>query len=150
LPTFAVVILATFPLLLADEAARPSFSGTWRLDSASSQIHSHISNDLIWTIDENDEGIHFIETGDEKGGKFEITCGIRGADCKTKEGGKPVTISFWYNGPALVEMETEGKGEAITKKKMQLSGDGSSLIVDVTHIVPEGRSPEKYVLKKQH
>jgi hypothetical protein len=145
----AVVFLAAFPLL-ADDPARPSFSGTWHLDPASSRIHSRISNDLVWTIDQKDEDIHFIETGDERGGKLEITCGTRGADCKTKEAGRPLTISFWYNGAALVEMETEGKGEAVTKKKMQLSADGSSLVVDVTHIMPEGRSPEKYVLKKQH
>ena len=145
----AFVLLAAFPLL-ADDAARPSFSGTWHLDPASSQIHSRISNDVVWTIDEKDDGIHLVETGDEKGGKFEVTCSTRGADCKTNEAGKPVTISFWYNGPALVEMETQGKGEAITKKKMLLSGDGSSMTVDITHIMPEGLSPEKYVLKKQH
>jgi hypothetical protein len=145
----AALLIAAAPLL-ADEPGRPSFSGTWQLDPASSEIHSRISNDLVWTIDQKDEDIHFVESGDEKGGKFEITCGTRGADCKTKEAGKPVTISFWYNGAALVEMETEGKGEAVTKKKMQLSGDGSSLIVDITHILPVGRSPEKYVLKKQH
>jgi len=145
----AALLIVAVPFL-ADEPARPSFSGTWQLVPASSEIHSRISNDLVWTIDQKDEDIHFVESGDEKGGKLEITCGTRGADCKTKEAGKAVTISFWYNGAALVEMETEGKGEAVTKKKMQLSGDGSSLIVDVTHILPEGRSPEKYVLKKQH
>jgi hypothetical protein len=135
--------------LLADDATRPSFSGTWHLDAASSQIHSRVSSDLVWKIDQRDEDIHFVESGTEKGGSLDVTCGTRGADCKTKEAGKPVTVSFWYNGPALVEMETEGKGEEVTKKKMQLSPDGSSLIVDVTHILPEGRSPEKLVLKKQ-
>ncbi len=145
----AALFIAALPFLV-DDGAKPSFTGTWRLDAASSQIHSRISTDATWTIDQRDEDIHFIATGDERGGKLDITCGTRGADCKTKEAGKAVTVSFWYNGPALVEMETEGKGEAVTKKKMVLSEDGSSMVVEITHILPEGRSPEKYVLKKQH
>jgi hypothetical protein len=143
----AFLFITALPLLASDPS-RPSFSGTWHLDPASSQIHSRISNDLVWTIDQQEDGIHFLQSG--AGAALDVTCGTRGADCKTKEAGKPVTVSFWFNGPALVQMETEGKGEAITKRKMQLSGDGSSMIVEVTHIVPEGRSPEKYVLKKQH
>jgi hypothetical protein len=142
-------IVAASPLF-AGTSDRPEFTGTSRLDAASSQIHSRVSNELVWTIDQKDEDIHIVESGAEKGGTLEVTCGTRGADCKAKEAGKPVTISFWYNGPALVEMETEGNGDAITKKKMQLSADGSSMIVEVTHIAPEGREPEKYVLKKQH
>jgi hypothetical protein len=142
------VLIAVLPLLASDPS-KPEFSGTWRLDPSSSEIHSRISNDMVWKIDQKDEDIHFIESGAEKGGTLDVTCGTRGADCKTKEAGKPVTVSFWYNGPALVEMETEGKGEEITKRKMQLSNDGSSITVEVTHILPEGRGPEKYVLKKQ-
>jgi hypothetical protein len=142
------LVFLALPLLAAD-SSRPSFSGTWHLDPASSQIHSRVSNNLVLTIDQKDEDIHFVQTGDEKAGKLEITCGVRGADCKTKEGGKAVTLSFWFNGTALVEMETQGKGEEVTKKKMQLSEDGASMIVDITHILPEGRSPEKLVLKKQ-
>jgi hypothetical protein len=138
------LILLAFPLF-GDEAARPSLNGTWLLDLEHSQIHSRVPAGVSWTIDQKDEQIHLVETG-----KLEVTCGTRGADCKTKEAGKPVTVSFWYNGGALVEMETEGKGEAVTKKKMLLSEDGNSLIVEVTHILPEGHGPEKYVLTKQH
>ena len=143
----AALFLTALPLLAGDPG-RPTFTGKWQLDPASSQIHSRISNDLVWTIDQQEDGIHFLQSG--TGAALDVTCGTRGADCKTKEAGKPVTVSFWFNGPALVEMETEGKGEAITKRKMQLSDDGSSITVEVTHIMPEGRSPEKYVLKKQH
>jgi hypothetical protein len=146
---YALLCIAALPLLASDPD-RAAFSGTWHIDAASSQIHSHISPELTWKIDQKDEGIHFVEMASEKGSMLDVTCGVRGADCKTKEAGKPVTVSFWYNGPALVEMETEGKGEAITKRKMQLSDDGTSMIVEVTHILPEGRTPEKIVLKKQH
>jgi hypothetical protein len=150
---FAVVFISGLPVLaplLANDSARPEFTGTWHLDTASSQIHSRVSDELTWTIDQKNDDIHFVESGAERGGTLDIKCGTRGTDCKAKEAGKPLTVYFWYNGPALVEMETEGKGEAITKRKMQLSDDGTSMVVEITHIAPEGRSPEKFVLKKQH
>ena len=147
---FAILCFAALPVFAGGDASHPVFTGTWQLDPASSQIHSHLSGAVVWTIDQKDEDIHLNETGTERGATFEVTCGTHGADCKTKEAGKPVTLSFWYNGPALVEMETAGKGEEVTKKKMQLSDDGSAIIVEVTHILPEGRGPEKYVFKKQH
>ena len=147
--TVTILFIAALPILAGD-SDRPGFSGTWHVDPASCESHSRISPALTWKIDQKEEDIHFIESASDKGNLIDVTCGTRGADCKTKEAGKPVTVSFWYNGAALVEMETEGKGEAVTKRKMQLSSDGSSLIVEVTHILPEGRTPEKIVLKKEH
>jgi hypothetical protein len=147
--TLPILFIAALPMFAGGDD-RPGFSGTWHVDTASCELHSRISPALTWKIDQKDEDIHFVESASDKGSLIDVTCGTRGADCKTKEAGKPVTVSFWYNGPALVEMETEGKGVAVTKRKIQLSSDGSSLIVEVTHILPEGRTPEKIVLKKEH
>jgi hypothetical protein len=138
-------LLICIPLLANDA----TLTGKWRLDASTSQLHSHPPTDLLWTIDLKEDGIHFSETSADKNGAWEVTCGTRGADCKVKDATKPITVSFWYNGPALVELETEGKNEAVTKRKMILSADGSTLTVEVTHLVPDGRAPEKLVMKKQ-
>jgi hypothetical protein len=146
---FPALLFCTLPLLAND--TRAELSGKWRLDTSTSQLHSHPPSDLLWTIDVDvkDDGIHFAETSADKSSAWEVTCSTRGADCKVKDAAKPITVSFWYNGPALVEIETDGKNKAVTKRRMTLSPDGSTLTVEVTHLVPDGRAPEKLVMKKQ-
>ena len=143
------IFLCAIPFCLAgaaawaDQEARPNLSGTWQLDASKSEIHSRVAPETTWTINQKEDNIHIEE------GKSTLDCTTLGKDCVLKEAGKPAKVSFWYNGPALVEMETLGhNGESITKKRMKLSGDGSTLTVEVVHIVPDGR-PETWVLRKK-
>lgn len=135
--------LLAFLLLFAADPGKPDVSGTWKLDASKCQLHSRIAPETVWTIKQEDEDIHL------QSGEWQVTCGTRGVDCVVKDAAKPLKVSFWYNGPALVEMDTLGKNDAVTKKKMMLSPDGTVMTVEITHILPVGREPEKLVLTKQ-
>jgi hypothetical protein len=106
----------------AASAARPDLTGHWLVDRSLSRLHSNPPGDLACTIEQKDDDtIHFTETSSTKGGKFDFACTTRGQDCEVKKEDKAVKVSFWYNGPALVETETRGRNaEVVTKKRMLL------------------------------
>lgn len=129
---------------------RLDMSGVWRLAPAQSEIHSHVASDLTWQIKETSEGIHWIQREGESKNLGEWQCGLDGKECKVKDEGHSALVSFYYNGPVLVELETEGANrDNVTKKRISLSPDGNSLTVEVVHLMPQGRPPEKLVLVKQ-
>ena len=142
-----VTPLAFAAFASADEPARPVLNGTWQLDAAKSEIHSRISAALTLTIEQKEDAIHIVESGGKD--KVELSCGTLGKDCKAQEEGRPLTVSFYYNGPALVETETRGhNNESVIKKRMRISDDGATLTMEVMHLVPDGQT-EKLVLRKR-
>lgn len=130
----------------ADQPARPDLNGTWKLEPAQSEIHSRVPSAMTWQIEQTDDGIHMVELEENKNAG-DWHCGTDGKDCKVKDEGHNVTMSFYYNGPVLVELETEG--ENITKRRISVSKDGNQMSVEVIHLMPAGRPTEKLVLSKQ-
>jgi hypothetical protein len=114
-----------------------------------SEVHSRVPSQLTWHIEQDDNSIHLVQHIQDKKDEDEIRCATDGHDCKVKDEGRSVTVNFYYNGPVLVELESEGQNhDSVVKKRLHLSPDGSTLTVDVVHIAPEGKQPEKLVLKK--
>jgi hypothetical protein len=133
----------------AEAPARPDLNGSWRLDPALSEVHTHVTGDLTWQIEQDDNSIHLIQRAQEKKAD-DIRCATDGHDCKIKDEGHNAIVSFYYNGPVLVELESEGQNrDTVIKKRMQVSSDGSKLTVEVIYVVPTGRQPEKLVLTRQ-
>jgi hypothetical protein len=131
-----------------DPAKRPDLNGVWRLEPERSEIHSHVPSQLTWQIEQSESAIHLIQRLGDK--NDDVRCGTDGKDCKINDEGHPAVISFYYNGPVLVELESQGANrDTITKKRFSVSADGSQLTVDVIHVVPAGKAPEKMVLSKQ-
>jgi len=128
---------------------RSDLSGTWQLDPALSQLHSRVPAQLSWEIEQSGNTIHLVQHTPERKNADEIRCSTDGHDCKAKDEGRSVVVSFYYNGAALVELETEGQNRDVTKKRMQVSEDGNKLTVDIVHIVPTGKLPDKLVLTRQ-
>ena len=144
------ILVAGLVPLRADSLARPDLSGTWRLEPSKSQIHSRIPPGLTLAIEQDADAIHLVRQFGDKQKPDDLRCATNGKDCKVKEEGHAATVSFYYNGPALVEIDSEGQNhDSVTKKRMEVSPDGSTLTVDVIHVMPEGRPPEKLVLTKQ-
>jgi hypothetical protein len=136
-------------IIWADPSARPDLNGVWRLEASQSEIHSRVPSELTWQIEQTDNGIHLIQREGDKNAS-EWRCNTDGKDCKAKDEGRTVVLSFYYNGPVLVELESEGANrDSITKKRISLSKDGNLITVEVVHLVPQGRPPEKLVLSKQ-
>jgi hypothetical protein len=144
------ILFAGLASLSADSVQRPDLSGLWRLEPSRSEIHSRISPQLTLQIEQKADTIHLVKQTGEKGKPDDFKCAMDGKDCKVKEEGHAATVSFYYNGPVLVEIKSEGQNhDVVTKSRLQLSPDGSTLTVDVIHVMPEGRQPEKLVLTRQ-
>ena len=91
-----------------------------------------------------------VQKTQERKNPDDIRCATDGKDCKIKDEGRSATVSFYYNGPVLVELESEGQNrDTVTKKRMHVSSDGSTLTVEVIHVLPTGKQPEKLVLSRQ-
>lgn len=119
-------IICGFALATAavSAAERPNLTGTWKGQSAAEVVE-------IQQVD----GEISIKTGAE-----EIRCGTFGEECAIKIAGKPVKLTFYYNGPVLVEMRVENK--RVVKTRRSLSEDGKTLTVEVMPISPPGSKTE--------
>jgi hypothetical protein len=123
---------------------RPSFSGTWQLDPAKSELHSGKISSATWVIAEGDNSIHISESENGKSKKTELQCTTDGKECKFPGDRRD---SFWFNGPMLVDMET--KSEHVTRFRIKVSEDGKTLTVEVTPIVPQSDKIDTMVFQKQ-
>jgi len=129
---------------------RPNLNGNWRLEPSKSEVHSRMPNELTWQIEQNADSIHLVQRSQERKNADEIRCATDGTDCKVKDEGHSAVVSFYYNGAALIELESEGQNkDTVTKKRMQVSSDGNTLTVDVIHVLPAGKPAEKLVLTRQ-
>lgn len=144
---WVIVPVSLAALSWGDSPARPDLNGSWRLEPSRCEVHSRLPDQLTWQIEQTYDAIHVIQKSGDKN-TDEFRCATDGKDCKVKEAGHKAVLSFYYNGPALIELQTEGQ-DNVVKKKMQLSSDGSTLTVEVVHITPVGKEPEKLVLTKE-
>ena len=146
---FLIAPLSLATLTWGDSQDRPNLNGNWRLEPTKCEIHTHMPDQFTWHIDQDDNSIHLVQSVQEKKGD-DFKCATDGQDCKVKTEGHSVVMNFYYNGPVLVELESEGQNkDNVVKRRMHLSSDGSTLIVDVMHVSPPGKPAEKLVLTKQ-
>ena len=73
------------------------FSGTWKLDTAATRIKDgKLASELAeLTISQKDSSISLAKPDSPA-----VECSTSGKDCSTKA----AKVSFWFNGPKLVEM----------------------------------------------
>ncbi len=108
----------------------PTIAGTWLLQSD--------SNEKL-VLEHSGDKIHVQEfKGPEL--KSDFSCSDDGKDCSVKEGGHSEKVSFYFNGPKLVELET--RGDNVIQRHFALAGDGKSLEVEMVSISPPGK-PDK-------
>jgi hypothetical protein len=75
-----------------------------------------------------------------------IECNVMGKDCEVKVGGHKAKVAMWFNGDALVEMET--RGTEVTKRRFLVEGD-DSMKMETIPIVPPGKT-ETVAFKRQN
>jgi hypothetical protein len=135
---------AAFTLLLLagsafadDRADRVKLIGVW-------ESPGNGGKNGVWTISAGVDTLHLAYAeGGQKLADFE--CNLVGRDCKAKAFGHDSTISMYFNGPKLVQMET--RGAEVLKRLFSVVGDGDSLQVDLVPIVPDGK-PETQQFKR--
>lgn len=129
-----IALLLPFGAAVGQEA--PNFSGTWdaRSDSSSKLV-----------LDQKTDAIHVKEIkGTETTADY--TCNTLGKDCEVKTEGHPAKVSFWFNGPKLVQFETHGSN--VIRRRFEIAEGGKALNVEVSHISPEGKD-EKLVFARE-
>jgi hypothetical protein len=103
-------------------------------------------------IDQKETKFHLSETErrpDGKEIKTDFDCTTDGKECSIHTKGEPTSVSFWYNGPALVELVSKGHNrETVVKKRMRLSDDGKLMNVELIPMVGS-EQPGKLVFEKQ-
>lgn len=132
-------ILLLGSIALADDYDdRAKLSGKWQLENAASNEKA-----ASWVVEDKGEKIHIVQSvGNQKVAEFE--CPLA-QECKAQESGKSITVTVYYNGPRLVEMETRGK--ETFKRRFGLGKTPDTIEVEVIPVVPAGDT-EKLVFKR--
>ena len=112
-------------------ADRPELSGTWQLSSA----HDAKLKFETLLIQQGPDDIKLTQSGGKEK-PVDIACGLDAKECKLKEG----VVSFWFDGPALLMMESHHNHDVVIKTRMLPAEDGKSLNLEVTHLSPPGSS----------
>ncbi len=111
-----------------DVGDRAKLEGSWRLESASAEAGP------AWSFIRQGDSLQVTEI--ENGNKIaDFKCPTDGKSCDVKVSGKKATVSFWYNGPKLVELETQGSD---VLERRFVPGD-DSMEVEVMPMVPSGK-----------
>ncbi len=135
-PLLFLMAFSAAALLASD---RPELSGTWQLSSP----HDAKLKFETLLIQQNPDGIKITESGGKEK-PVDFACGSDAQECKLKEG----VISFWYNGPALVMMESHHNHDQVIKTRLLPAEDGKTLSLEVTRVSPAGSSTT-YTFTKQ-
>jgi len=131
------------------DQVRPNLTGTWRPDQATISSNQ-VSKEFALIIDEKGDRIHIEETRGPrpKDDVSSLTCPTTGEACAMQDGSDKAKAFVYYNGPVLVLLKTNGrKGDTVEKDRLTLSGTGNSLVMEIEHLVPTGKT-EKLVLSK--
>jgi hypothetical protein len=114
---FAVIGAVSVPLAADTQSDRDGLIGTWTENGGN---HG-------WVIENGANGLHMTQI-EGSAPIADFTCATDGHDCSIKISGKKAKVSLYYNGSALIQLET--KGDTVTKRKFLVSGSG--LKVEVT------------------
>lgn len=124
----AVVVFAG--CLWADEVDdRSRLLGAWQAEGQ--------GNGAAWVLEEKGEAWRVVRSLDD-GKRIESECNVMGKECAFKDSKPKRTVSMWFSGAKLVEMETSGKD--VVKRRFAVVDGGQTLEVEVTPLVPAGKT----------
>ncbi len=137
---FAVSVFAA-TAWAADSGEHLKLSGAWQVQNEAGKGPAP-----VWVLQEKGDAIHVsYSQGDQKLSEFE--CNAMGRECKIKDSGRQATVSMWFSGPKLIELET--KGSEVVKRRFAVSDQGDTMELEVIPIVPVGRSETKLLKRLQ-
>jgi len=133
IPLTAILLLSFGAEALADDQSdRQKLLGSWELQGTADNTSSS-----SWIFSPAKDSIRVTQL--EGGNKVaDFACGTAGASCEVKTSGKKATVSMWFNGPLLVEMET--KGSDVIKRRFKILPQGDLMEMEVIPIVPGGKN----------
>jgi hypothetical protein len=137
LVTFAALAAAasflpvTGAVQAADQPDRASLIGSWVRSGGGAEE---------WFFDNVAGGLH-VRQIEGKTAIADFQCNTDGQNCDVKISGHKTTVSMYYNGQALVQLET--KGSEIVKRRFSVEPSGNSMKVIVTPMTGRAVQPEE-------
>jgi hypothetical protein len=68
----------------------------------------------------------------------DYACKADGQECEIKTSERKAKISMWFNGPRLVQLETEGS--RVVKRRFAILPQGDTMELEIIPIVPGGKA----------
>jgi hypothetical protein len=129
--TALTALLLCVPVLADDVTDRAKLLGSWQaLDDSGKQA-------TVWVLEMKGTALHISESlGDMKISEFE--CAPKGAECEGTDAGNKATVSMYFDGPALVQLET--KGSDVTRRRFAVPGQLDVMDLEVRPIVGAGKA----------
>lgn len=124
-------LLLGVPVLADDVSDRAKLLGSWQAQDVSGKEAT------VWVLEMKGTALHISESlGNLKISEFE--CVPKGADCEGTVGGIKATVSMYYDGSALVQLET--KGSDVTRRRFSVPGEPDMMDLEVRPIVGAGKA----------
>jgi hypothetical protein len=147
--------LAVSAVLFAQSAAKPNFSGRWRMDPARSEFAKFNKPDIVvQVVDHHDPtlNVHTVETTGKRTSTADVSYFTDGTVSNNIINGRDAQSKAYWDGPALVIRTTEkdSKGEdVVIEDRWELSSDGDTLIRTSHITTPRGEADLKLVSSKE-
>jgi hypothetical protein len=117
--------------LAADGTGRANISGEWQQATAAGKDSGE-----AWVLDSKPDAIHVTQL--QNGQRVaEYDCNTLGRECDVKGSGRHAKVSFYFNGPKLVQLET--RGSEVVKRRFSVADQGNSMEVETMPIQPAGK-----------
>jgi hypothetical protein len=134
--TAGLVVPAVMPLLADVNEQREKLFGRWQLAGESAPADAS-----VWTLERKGNSIR-ITLSEGARQRLTFECAPTGRDCVATDEGKRANVSLWFDGPALVEMETKGS-EVV--KRVFVAGEGEGTMqLETIPVVPDGRAQKAH------
>jgi hypothetical protein len=116
--------------LAADDEDRAKLAGKWQQSEGNGEARS------TWTLENMGDSIHVINSNPTETIE-EFDCNTLGKECAIKKAGHKSKVSLWFNGAALIELETTGN--RVVKRRFTVTGNGDTMDLETIPIVPGGQ-----------
>ena len=122
-----------------DGTSRPKINGEWQMEAGAGK-----ESPESWILEDKENAIHITQF--RNGQKLaEFDCNTLGRECDVQDSGRQAKVSFWFNGPKLVQLET--RDSKVVKRRFSVGDQGDAMEVEVIPVVPEGK-PEVLHFKR--
>jgi hypothetical protein len=129
--TLSLLVLLASAALADNTSDRAKLAGRWQVEDGNG------SGGATWTLERTSDAVKITQS--QSGLKIsEFECNVAGKECEISDNGHKATVSLWFNGPKLVELET--KGSEVVKRRFSVVQQDDALEVEVIPVVPGGKT----------
>ncbi len=143
--TVLLMFLAGTWALADEQRDREKLIGSWQLQDSEDN-----GSATSWTFSDKGKGLHVTEM-EGPSTLADFDCHVAGTPCEIKISGKTATLSQWFNGAMLVQMET--KGSDVVKRRFSVVSQTDPatdvMEVEIVPITPSGKAKTLHFKRTQ-